>query len=414
MANNLQVSKIILNEVLMDLGNRLYITKNMDNSYTKEFGNKDRVVGDTISARRPQRFLFTEGLAYQPQPIDNITIPITVDSTGGVHMEWDTIDLTLNDVGLSEKYAKPASLAISNAINAKAARFIALNTANAAGTPGTIPNTVTPYLEAGDRIIEQGLAQNEDLVCAITRRMSSVYVAGQTTLFNPAAVIGKQYLQGQFQNALGYDFVMDQGLLTQTTGNYGAGSPVVSGTQSGTGAYTSGQTLSITGFPANATFVAGDRFTIGSGTTAVNSVNPQTKLDNRRLQEFVITQAAQADGAGAVTLNIFPSITPSGVYQNVTQAALNNATINMIGAGNTVHTQALLYHKQAFAFMCVPMANPDPRGVEVSLRETDPETGITVSFVRQFDGVQRKWINRFDVLFGFARLNAELASVVYA
>lgn len=413
MANNLQVSRIILNEVLMDLGNRLFVTKNMSSQYTREFGNKDRVVGDTISVRRPQRFIYTEGLAYQPQPIDNVTIPLTVDSTGGVHMEWDSIDLTLNDVGLKEKYAKPASMAIANAINARAARFIALNTANAAGTPGTTPTTINPYIEAGDRIIEQGLPQNEDLTCIITRRMSSQMVIGTSTLFNPAALIGKQYKDGQMQNSFGYDFVYDQGLLTQTTGAYG-GSPTVNGAQSGTGAYTSGQTLVCQAFSANATFRAGDRFTIGSGATAVNSVNPQSKLDNRRLQEFVITQDATADGAGAVTLNIFPSITPTGQYQNVTQAAASGATINMIGAASTVHTQALLMHKEAYAFMCVPMANPDPRGVEVSLRETDPETNITVSFIRQFDGVQRKWINRFDVLFGFARLNAELASVIYA
>jgi hypothetical protein len=226
-------------------------------------------------------------------------------------------------------------------------------------------------------------------------------------------------LKGEFQNALGYDFVMDQGLLTQQTGNY-AGAGTVSGAQQGTGAYTSGMTLNVTGFTAGGTLRAGDRFTIGSGATAVNSVNPQTKLDNRRLQDFVVQADTLLDGSGAGAVPIFPSITPANlvmpsaaVYANVTQAAANGATINMIGAGNVVHTQALLYHKQAFAFMCVPMANPMPGGVEVSISQTDPETNITVSFIRQFDGVQRKWINRFDVLYGFARLNAELASVIY-
>jgi hypothetical protein len=34
----------------------------------------------------------------------------------------------------------------------------------------------------------------------------------------------------------------------------------------------------------------------------------------------------------------------------------------------------------------------------------DPETGLSVSFLRMFDPIQRKWVNRFDVGMGFGLL----------
>jgi|GEM_PF-3482065 len=414
MANQLQTSKIILNEILMELATDLRVVRAMDTSYVSEFTKSAYAVGDTVQARRPQRFLYREGLEYKEQGIDNITVPITVSSAGGVDLGWDSIDPTLNDKGLKTKYVKPARMAISAAINQRAAAFIALNTANAAGTPGTIPSTIATYLAAGDRIIEQGMPMNDDLNCIITRNMSSIYVGGQQQFFNPAAMIGKQSETGRiYANQLGYTFSQDQTLLRQMTGAYG-GAPTVNAAQSGAGAYTSGMPLVVQGALANATYVVGDRFTIGGGATAVNSVHPQTRQDNGRLQEYVITAPAVADGFGAVTLQVFPSITPSGQYQNVSQAAANGATINMIGAASTIHTQALLFHEQAFAFVSVPMAMPDQKGVEVAIMETDDETGLSVSFIRQFIATERRWVNRFDVLFGFARLNAELASVIYA
>jgi hypothetical protein len=54
---------------------------------------------------------------------------------------------------------------------------------------------------------------------------------------------------------------------------------------------------------------------------------------------------------------------------------------------------------------------PMPKNEEMVSQQTDPETGISIAFIRSFDTKERIWINRFDVLIGFGRLHCELASM---
>jgi hypothetical protein len=42
---------------------------------------------------------------------------------------------------------------------------------------------------------------------------------------------------------------------------------------------------------------------------------------------------------------------------------------------------------------------------------TDPDTGLSIAFIRAFDAVQRRWINRFDCMVGFGRLHVESCAV---
>jgi hypothetical protein len=119
---------------------------------------------------------------------------------------------------------------------------------------------------------------------------------------------------------------------------------------------------------------------------------------------------------------VFPAITPSGQYQNVDAAAVAAEAV-MLWAGSTATPvvssaktgpQALVMHKNAFAFISVPLANPKPGGnVEVVVDAKDPETGMWMSFIRCFDGEKRIWINRFDTLVGYGKLYAaEMGCVV--
>jgi hypothetical protein len=413
MANVLLTPQLLTKLTLMNLGGYLNVCRNMSTEYSKEYGQKTRKIGDTFNVRKPQRFQTTDGITYQPQPLVNTQVPITVDQFTGVHFEFDSIERTLSLDYIQEKYAKPAAVAISHEINRRAAKYCALNTFNAVGTPGTTPTTIDTYLSAGDKIVQQGLPENERLACIINRKMSSQYVIGNKTVYNPAGQISSMIEKGKIvDSTLGYEFFTDQTIYTHTTGALG-GTPLVSGSnQTADGGNNATMNLLTKGWTAAAAarLAAGDIFTIAG----IYSVHPQTRQSTGDLQQFVVTAAFSSDGSGNGNVNISPALTASGQYQNVSALPADGAAITVLGAASTATPQGLLMHKDAFAFVSVPLENPEANGVEMVAQETDPLTGTNLSFIRDFDPVSRKHINRFDTMYGFGKLYPELACRIAA
>lgn len=410
MANTIVTPQMFTKLTLMNLGGYLNVARNMSKDYSSQFGNKAQKIGDMLYVRRPQRFLVTDGLGYQPQPIANTQVPITVNTVKGVHFEWDSVERTLSLTELNELYAKPAALALASVINNLAATYIGQNTANLVGTPGTAPTTMLTYLSAADKLIALGLPEQEKLCAIISRKMGSTYINAVSATFNPANVIGNQYNKGVVNtSALGYDWYTDQTLWRQTYGAY-AGTPLtgsssVTTTQSAEGGDNATMTLVTDGWSSGAsTLNQGDVFTIAG----VHAVHPQTRVSTGELKQFVVT-ATISDTTGDMSPVIYPAITPIGQYQNVDQGATNNSAIVVAGTTGVVSEQGIVMHKNAFAFLSVPLENPEKSGVEMVSEQTDPETGLSLSFIRAFDPVRRVHINRFDTLFGFGRLYAEMA-----
>ena len=166
----------------------------MSTEYTSNFGKKGAKIGDTFFVRKPQRWVAGSGLGYQPQPITDTQTPITVSEIANVHFEFDSVERTLSLDFIQERYAKPAAIAIANKINAEAAKFIAQNTYNTVGVPGTAPTSLATYLKAEDLLVAQGVPQNELLTMIINRKMSSAYIsaAGIAGLYNDQNIIGGQ------------------------------------------------------------------------------------------------------------------------------------------------------------------------------------------------------------------------------
>jgi hypothetical protein len=185
--------------------------------------------------------------------------------------------------------------------------------------------------------------------------------------------------------------------------------------QSAEGGNNATMTLNTNGWSSGAsTLNKGDRFTIGSGTTGVFAVHPQTRQSTGVLQQFVV-QNTISDSAGSMSPVIFPAITPSGQYQNVTQAAPNGALITVIGASGTVTRQAIVMHRDSFAFVPVPFELPPNGAGAIVANERDDETGIILTATQAFDAVNMRNIYRFDTLFGISKLYAaEMACIVYA
>jgi hypothetical protein len=130
-----------------------------------------------------------------------------------------------------------------------------------------------------------------------------------------------------------------------------------------------------------------------------------------------VTADAASDGSGNATISISPAIYASGSLQNVSAAPADNAALSFTLGGASVGTSAvtahnLLMHEQAFGLAFVPLEKPE--GVHFSAVETDPETGISLRIVRDFDFSNDKFRCRMDVptagplsgLSGLARSSA--------
>lgn len=408
--------------VLFHLGRDLHIISNMSHEVTKEFRMKPggNPVGSSVLVRKPYRFTVAEGLSYQPQPIVDNNVSVRLERIAQVSYDWDSFEKTLTARKASELYAEPAALALSSKINSDAGRYIAQNTWNTVGTPGVAPTTQATYIAAGDVLVSQGLPNREigNVNLIVNRRMSSAFLNGTVGYYNPAATISRQIERGEMVDRLfGYRIFQDQTINTHTVGTY-AGSPLVNGSnQTGSGGNNGTQTLITDGWSSGAsTLNKGDKFTIGSasgatGAGSVFSVHPQTRQSTGVQQQFTVINTI-SDTAGAMTITISPAITPSGQYQNVDIAPVDNGIITVVGTTGAVSQQGILMHKNAFAFVSVPLESPDSGEGALVTQVTDEDTGISLRIIKAFDYRESKHINRIDVLYDFAKIYPEMAVVI--
>jgi hypothetical protein len=120
---------------------------------------------------------------------------------------------------------------------------------------------------------------------------------------------------------------------------------------------------------------------------------------------------------GNDTLQIQPAIFgPGSQYQNVDLLAANGAaltfwpgTANPSGASGTISLGL-----SPFAFAIAGGKFEKPEKVERSEQTTDPDTGMSVRFVRAWDQRESKMTNRYDMAYGFGNFYSDNAAVCVA
>ncbi len=419
--NVLVTPKNIAALALPVLAGRLNVARNLSSALDKEYGRPpNKKPGDTVRVRKPYRFVGGYGLDWDPEPLVDQTVEVTVNTVPHVHFQWDSIQKTMSLREAMRIYVEPVVATLASKINAGAATWAANNALNSVGTPGVKPTGPLTYLTAGDMLVEQGLPESmsNDLTCVVNRAMSSAYVNGTQALLNPSGLISKQMMSGQMQNSLGYEVLLDQTINQHVNGVF-SGTPLVAGGgQTAEGGNNAQMTLATDGWGSGITFLKlGDRFTIGSDTSAtvggVETVYPQTRISNNRQQVFTVMGDIN-DTTGSISMTVAPAITPSGQYQNVNSAPVDNAIITMIGTSGGTATQGLLFTENAFAFVSVPINEPEPgMGAKVT-NVTDDETGLTISHVAYYNGDSGQERHKFQCLIGYGNLYREMATVIQA
>jgi hypothetical protein len=356
-------------------------------------------VGDTVQARLPQRFVTTYGQGFQPQAINDQTVPVTITDQLNIGTSYSTFDTTLTVQDAISRYAKPAGEQLANTIDYLGLSRLFLDVYFSVGTPGTTPTDNETYLDAGTKLTDAACPMDGRIAVLNPRGMAKLSNANQA-LFNPTRFQSENFRNGQFAGqALGIDeWFQDQNVARFTVSTYAGSTPLVDGAnQTGSSVLTNGWASGAT------TLNKGQVFTIDG----VYQVNPQNYQSTGSLQQFVVTQTI-SDTTGAITISISPSIITSGQLQTVTASPANDAAINLVGASATANTaQSLVFHPEAFIMAMAPL-DKDLPGARVT-QVTDSQMGVSFRHVEQYNGMTDQKINRIDGIVGYKTFRADWA-----
>src|ERR1700679_599897 len=129
-------------ETLRTLINKAQIAPFFNTAYNKEF-QQSFAIGDTCRVKLPQRFLITDGLAYQEQPIDRRYVTVTIDQPFGVHFGWDDIEAALKlerpNAAIRKEYIVPAAEQLQAELDSRCSLWGNNKTNNLTGVLGVTP-----------------------------------------------------------------------------------------------------------------------------------------------------------------------------------------------------------------------------------------------------------------------------------
>ena len=404
--NTFQFVDWVAAESLRMLLNKLVYAQFATHKYEKEY-ERDFAVGETVRVKLPQRWLVTNGLAFQPQPINRIYTTVSVNQIFGIHFQVDSVERALKmERGrewFKEEYIDKLMAKLANEIDRRFALFAMQNTSNIVGQLGVDPTSMTTFQQARQRLIEQGCPQDEEWGMIYPPSVGTSLIPSLASFFNPTSEISRQYKQGSMGKMSGFDWYESVNNWRQTAGTQAGANTVA-------GAGQQGSTLTINA-TAGDTYNQGDIFNIAN----VNAVNPENLANiSNTLKQFVVTQSITCVGGGADVLNISPAIFgPGSQYQNVDSLPTNTAAITSFpgttSPSGKSSAQGMAITKDAFAMVGVPLEIP--KACEWSARATDPDTGISIALLEMFDPIERKKVTRADVLMGFGALYPDNCAV---
>lgn len=410
MANSFLDTNWVSMRILWILQNALEVASVFNTEWESEFG-KAFPVGSSIQIKLPQRWNITNGLGYQPQGIARLATTINLDQLFGIHFEWDSyerlVKMERSQEELEENYLRPAAVQLAQETDSRAANWAALNASNIVGILGTDGTTISTFTAAERILYQKACPKGLRHLCLSPTLMES-YVKNNVTQFNPAPEISRMFRSGVIGTAAGWEWYRSNSLYSLTCGTAPTGGVTVSG------AGQSGGSLVIQG-TATQTINPGDKFSIAG----VYAVNPTTRRVTQNLpQYFTYTGTTPwVLTGGADTIPVSPAIYgPGSQYQNVSALPANSAALTFWPGTTTPQgvTGTVSLGLSKFAFAISGGKLEVPKAVERAEQTEDPDTGMTVRFVRAWDQRESKMTNRFDMCLGFGNLYNDNGAVAIA
>ena len=155
----------------------------------------------------------------------------------------------------------------------------------------------------------------------------------------------------------------------------------------------------------------------------VNEIQPRgDRRDTGRPQTFTVQADAVADGSGNATIKIEPNIITStttttdgagtsismAAYRNVSAAPADNAVIFPVGKPGAEYYQDIFWHGAALEYANVALTLPEGAEALGGTVQTDPETGLQIMMLRDFDWYTAESKVRLDIFFGVKNVRPDL------
>ena len=389
-------------ECLRLLTNMLAMTGYANWDYEKEF-NREFAPGDTVRVKYPQLWTVTDGFDYEPQAINRINTTITLDQPMQIGFEWDSLEAALKleraKEEISRQYIMPAMRKMASEAESRFSTFAFFNTNNVTGAIGTTPTAMQTFGGATTRMLENGgMDVSNRFGMFISPQMQENAVAATAAVFHPGDEISRAFKRGYIGQYADADWFTSLNLQTFTTGNIQTQTSL---TVNASGQ--SGSTINLNATTAD-TMLRGDRFSIAN----VFNVNPMTLTSTNRLKQFIVLASQTAAASAFTNLSIYPAIIgPGSPYQNVSALPVDLSAITFWpGTTYTNGTpitgvMGMAMNDYAFFMAGGKLMMPKGSSVEIAEQRQDPDTGLSIAFIRQFDGRSRSMINRLDMLIGF-------------
>lgn len=393
MANSIQVLTFIANDMLRQTKNNLQFLKNVGGQEHAHLFTSAPKKGSSISFRKSTRYTGRSGETFTAEDYTERTVSMSVGTTLGVDLQFTNRELMLSLDQISERVVKPAAETLASLLDTTYLAEAVNAVASQVGTPGTVPTALKTYNQARARM-SWFSCPNGGHTELITPDMQVEAVDAGKSFFNPTGAIKSQYETGMIGEHAGAKVYEVQNLPTRTNGQRG-GTPLMAGST-----LTGATQLVTDGWSASVAVRVkkGDIFTLGTlGTSnAVMAVNPWTRASTGFLKQFTAAADASSDVGGNLTVLITEPIVSSGPFQNVSQLPPDNAPLNFEGAASVVHPVGLRFHRDAFMF--ATLDQPMPSSKEFCKVVSDPQTGLKIRYIRDWNTSSNVQLDRFDVV----------------
>lgn len=399
MANTTLTASIIAKTANAILDNELVMAKKVFRGYEEDFSKKVNgyEVGESITIRKPADFTVRDGKTANAQNVTEGSTTITVDKFKGVDFKFTSQELTLDIKVLAERVIKPAMVQLANQIDTDL-HALYKDVPNWAGTPGQTINSFTDFAKAPELLDEYAVPQ--DGRCAVLSPADHWGLAGSQTALYMQDVAKGAYRKGSIGMIGGVDTYMSQNVATHTTGSDVTGTVNQSITTSTISYDDVKDTNQQTFTTANVDLNVGDVIKIAD----VNAVNPVTKADLGFQKSFTVV----AYSSNSVTIS--PAMIWSGAHQTVAVASgtsdLNTKAITSVQTAGQSDRANLVFHKNAFALVSVPLASP-PGASDVG---KSSYKGMNVRVIPVYDGINDESMWRLDVLYATKTVDSRLAT----
>jgi hypothetical protein len=413
MANTFVNMTKVSEDILIDFHNELNITGTAWKGYEKDLTNQSWSTGGTVTIPLPVNYIVGDGatITGTSDTTEN-SDTLTVSYRKNVQANFTSKEMTFDsDVKFRERFIKPMAKNLANIVDKTTADEIKYAVYNHIGTAGTLPNTYKSAAAAGVSLNKLGVRSDDRWLGFNEDAYLEVISAGTLQNSNDVNMtrdINRKFLMGGIADMTTYHSVympthiagIGDSSATPASGVVAAGNVKTT--------VTSGNSIVVENLQASDTgvFLKGDKITIAG----VFKVNPISLETTNELMQFVVLADANSSAGGEATITVSPSIISSSTspYRNISSttgiaggagSTISLATANT-GSGSTVKVPykiSVAYVPEAILFAAPKLAMPvdGMKGMK-----QDPETGIAIRTVADYDVLNDKNIWRTDIQFG--------------